>query len=519
MNLSELLQDTPDVRTAMIKLNQPDLAPRLNTDQLPNLAKHLGHFFGSQGMTGYIVGGAVRDTLLGRLSKDLDVTIEGNVETFFVAHKLSTEIGGRAVPIIKNHKTTRLMLTAEDSLLNVDISNAANGIHTDLSKRDFTIDAMAIDLNSIMTEPWATLIDPFGGAADISSGIIKATAPEVFEDDPTRLLRAPRLAAQLGFRIDNQTAKTIREQAHLVQSVSGEQVRDELLKILGEPNAAQSIRLLDRLGLLTSIFPELEKARNITQPKEHYWKVLDHSIETVDKIELLTQRRIDANNVVSVTPWSAETSSHFANEAGDGHTRLTLLKLIGLLHDIGKPNTKTVEASGKIRFLGHHTLGAEMTEKILDRLRLNRKSIDIAVKVVEHHLRPSQMSHGANLPSPKAVYRYCRDLGDAALDTLYLNLSDYLAARGPDLNQADWQAHCNKIGHVLASRNDQKKELSEPKLISGTGIMNAFSLEPGPQIGHLIELVREAQASGEVSTTDEAFELVRAILNSGDACA
>lgn len=501
----------------MVTLNQLDLASRIDTTRLPDFAKKLGEFLASEMLTGYIVGGAVRDTLLGRLSEDLDVAIEENVDAFSVADKLSTKFGGRAVLLSKKRKTARLMLTEKNNVLNIDISIATNGINTDLSKRDFTIDAMAVGLTSIIVDPRPTLIDPFGGVADISSGTIKAITPGIFKDDPTRLLRAPRLASQLRFRIDKQTVDTIRKQAHLVQSVSAEQVRDELLKILAEPNAAQSLRLLDRLELLTNIFPELEQARNTTQPKEHYWKVLDHCIETVDSIEVLTQRRAGAKSIVRVTPWSNKTANHFATEAGDGHTRLTLLKLIGLLHDIGKPNTKTIEDSGKIRFLGHHTLGAEMTRGILDRLRVSRKATDIAVRVVEHHLRPSQMSHGSNLPSPRAVYRYCRDLGDAALDTLYLNLSDYLAARGPDLNQLDWHAHCKKIAHVLDSLNNQKKELSEPKLISGTGIMNTFSLEPGPQIGHLIELVEEAQATGEVSNTGEAIELVKATLNSGDA--
>ena len=515
MNLLELRPDTADVQSGMNEPDQTELAAEPSFTKSPPMAKRLGDFFAHREHAAYLVGGAVRDALLGRVSDDLDVVVGGGALT--VAKELAAELGGRAVMLDEERHVVRVMLPADGGGGSVDMSPAADGIQADLGRRDFTIDAMAVTLDSIAGDPEMTLIDPYGGASDIAAGVVRMLSGRVFADDPARLLRAPRLAAQLHLRLDDGTAAAIRERAHLIELVSPERVRDELLKLLAPPNAAESLRLLDSLGLLTKLIPELEQARDTTQPKEHYWNVFDHSLETVDRIELLTQRRTDSDAAVGAAPWSDDTGEHFAAEAGDGHTRLTLLKLVGLLHDIGKPETKTVEASGRIRFLGHHTLGAEMAGRILGRLRLNRRATELAVRMVEQHLRPSQMAHGGDLPSPRAVYRYYRDLGDAAVDTLYLNMGDYLAARGPSLDPDDWRAHCRTVSHILVSGNEQRTEIRGAKLIDGNEIMDAFSLDPGPRIGRLLELVKEAQASGEVSTADEAMELVGCTLRSGGA--
>ena len=515
MNLLELRPDTTDVRSGMSEPDQTELAPELGLTQFPPTAKRLGDFFASTGQVAYLVGGAVRDALLGRPSDDLDVAVEG--DALAVADHLAAELGGRAVVLDDDRHVVRVVLPEDSGGGSVDLSPATGGIHADLGRRDFTIDAMAVAFDSVRTGSRPTVIDPHGGAADIAAGIVRALSNQVFADDPARLLRGPRLVAQLEFRLDGETAGAIQEQAHLIDLVAPERIRDELLKLLAEPNATASLRVLDSLGLLTRLIPELDQARGTTQPKEHHWDVFDHSLETVGRIEALIQRRAESDEAVRATPWSEETAEHFAADAGDGHTRLTLLKLVGLLHDVGKPETKTVEDSGRIRFLGHHTLGAEMIERILERLRLNRRATELAVRMVEHHLRPSQMAHGDDLPSARAVYRYYRDMGDAAVDTLYLNMGDCLAARGPDLDSDDWLAHCRTITHILVSGDEQEAELGGAKLIDGNTIMDAFSLEPGPRVGRLIELVKEAHASGDVSTTDEAMEMVSEALKSGDA--
>ena len=358
------------------------------------------------------------------------------------------------------------------------------------------------------------------GLADAEAGLVRATYPAVFGDDPGRLLRAPRLAAQLGFDIEDSTRLAIRAEAHLVETVAAERVRDELVKILAEPGAARSLRLLDDLGLLCRIVPELDAAMGVTQPKEHHWDVFDHSIETVAQVERVLQGGLATEEPdLRAIPRFDGMDDYFAEQIGDGSARVAMLKLACLLHDVAKPETRTVEPSGRVRFLGHHKIGAETTGRIAERLRLSRRATAYLTTLVEHHLRPSQMAAPGELPTRRALYRYYRDLDDAAIDTLYLNLADYLGARGPDLDLADWREHCRVVGHILAGGTGDGDVAELPKLIDGNDLMHAFDLEPGPLIGDLLETVREAQAEGLVASREEATELVRSRLREGASVA
>ena len=167
-------------------------------------------------------------------------------------------------------------------------------------------------------------------------------------------------------------------------------------------------------------------------------------------------------------------------------------------------------------FWGHHTEGAEISRRILKRLRFSRRGVELVQLMVENHLRPRQMAQPGELPTGRAVYRYFRDLEDAAIDTLYLNLADYLAARGPALRQGEWSEHCRVIGHILREGTERKAPESLSTLVDGHDIMGAFSLDPGPKVGLLLGLIQEAQASGEVSTREEALNLVKANLDLRD---
>jgi poly(A) polymerase len=233
----------------------------------------------------------------------------------------------------------------------------------DLALRDFTIDAIAINLSEI-TKPGASLIDPCGGQQDLEAGVVRAISDEVFQRDPVRLLRALRLAAEFNFSLADKTRAQIKNQHQLITQVAAERVCDEFCRLLAAPKAARWLRLLDELGLLLSIFPELAPTKGAEQPKEHFWDVLEHSIETVDDIEFLL--RVEGcgyfdNEILTSVPWSPVLEEHFEEEIAGGHRRKTLLKLAGLLHDIAKPQTRTIEESGRMRFFGHAQEGAAVT--------------------------------------------------------------------------------------------------------------------------------------------------------------
>ena len=254
---------------------------------------------------------------------------------------------------------------------------------------------------------------------------------------------------------------------------------------------------------------ETAEARGVEQPKEHYWDVFNHLIETTEWVQWLLQERYqDDGAVAKLGPSFPSEQEFFAQEATDGHTRMTLLKLAGLLHDIAKPATKSIESNGRMRFFGHSELGAEMAAGIMKRLRFSQRGVELVSKAVEQHLRPGQMAQKGEMPTARAVYRYYRDVGEAALDTIYLNLADYLAARGPMLGEEEWAEHCAVASHILQGSFTNGTAKDRPKLLDGHDVMKVLSMPPGPTVRHYLERVREAQASGEIESREEAIELV-----------
>ena len=513
------MKPTRQGRLAPLTPEHPGSISAISPSPLLELIAKLEKFCASKGVEAYLVGGIVRDALLGRPTRDIDLAVAA--DAVMLGRQLAVSLVGRFVPLDEKRGIVRVVVPSSEGAWFVDLSSFRDGLTGDLRGRDFTLDALAVSLaDAADGNPWSNVIDPLGGLPDLRDGLIRAVGPSVFREDPARLMRAPRLAAQLRFVISPETAAQIRRDAHLVASVAPERIRDELLMTIAEPQTSDWLRLLDELGVLCQVIPELEAARGVTQPKEHHWDVFGHLVETAGQVGTILQDSSSHNGIVADSvPQFASLDEHFAQEVSDGHSRLTLLKLAGLLHDVAKPATRKVDAAGRIRFIGHDREGAEMVERILRRLRLSGRGVELARLMVEHHLRPSQMAQPGELPTGKAIYRYYRDLGDAAIDTLYLNLADYLAARGPRLHQREWSEYCRVVGHILQEGLERKAPESLPKLISGQDIMEVFSLNPGPRVGLLLGLVREAQASGEIKTRGEALELVKANLDSGGGSA
>lgn len=463
-------------------------------------------FWINRGVNAYVTGGFVRDLVLGRRPRDVDLVVETDP---LHAAKLVADIFGGSFVVVSDTpwwEVGRAVLPE----LTLDFTRIAGDLEHDLARRDFTIDAMALDRPCY---PEALVLDPCGGLADISQKLVRALSPSVFEQDPARLLRGPRLAAELGFSLEPGTAQRIREQADLLANVSAERLRDELCKLLAAAGSAPYVFLLDDLGLLARVVPELEASRGVTQPPEHHWDVFRHSLEAMARAEALLERSGPAE-VISAVPWGPDLEAHFAEEVSSGHRRSTLLKLAALIHDITKPAKKTVDETGRIHFYGHAREGAAMAEAIMERIRFSAREVRMVSLMVEHHLRPRQMvSQDEDLPSPRAIYRYYRDLGDVAIDTLYLNLADHWASRGPDLVLADWRQHAATVAYVLEQWQRGTAIARPPRLITGHDLMRGLGLEPGPLVGELLEFVKEAQASGQVATRDEALEWARRYLS------
>lgn len=481
---------------------------------LPSIVSDLREFFTARGLRAFLVGGIVRDALLGRKTHDVDVAVEvSSLGLLELVRDLADVLDGRYVLLHQEMGAARIVLPEG---ANVDFIAAPDGITRDLTRRDFTVNAMAVSLDEVLSGTTkAEVIDLHGGRADLAAEMLRHVSPGAFDDDPVRLIRAPRFAAQLGLTVSEETRTTIRLKAMILDRSSPERIRDELLKILAAPGAMSSVRMLDDLGLLSVVLPELDEAREVSQPKEHYWDVFTHCVETVGRVEAILSPRHDADDwALALVPAFSDMDSYFDEPISDGHSRSTLVRLSGLLHDISKPATKTREENGRIRFLGHHKVGAEVADEILGRLRFRTRGRQFVQSLVRHHLRPKQMAAPEALPTRRAIFRYYREVGDAAISTLYLNMADYLAARGPLLEHDEWREHCELMAYIL---NATFESSQAPRLISGVDVMNEFAVGSGPLIGKVLDAVNEAQAAGEVETKDAAMRLVGRILETETA--
>jgi poly(A) polymerase len=211
--------------------------------------------------------------------------------------------------------------------------------------------------------------------------------------------------------------------------------------------------------------------------------------------------------VLDCVPWSVELERHFNGKVSGGSTHRLLLKLAALLHDIAKPQTKTIDEQGRTRFFGHAREGARAATDILERLRFSTRETNLVAGIVRHHLRPVQTCQD-ELPSRRAIYRYFRDTGEAAIDNLFFSLADHLATRGSNLDKNNWQQHAALVEHTITQHEKQENITAPPKIISGYDIMNTFNLAPGHKIGELLEAVREAQASADIATREEALSYI-----------
>ena len=481
------------------------------------LIPRLIQFFSSRQDPAYLVGGYLRDRLMDQLPDgDLDLAVFGDSKS--IARELAASLDASLVPVNPSRDVFRVTSTGSGVTgkreWSVDLKGFCGDIQGDLARRDFTVDAMALSLDGDLLAHWPEgnwaerVIDPFNGRRDLVGKRIRAVSPGVFQEDPVRLLRSVRLVAQLGFHLGPDTAALIRNESHRVEQAPGERLRDEFLTILSLDGARGHLEVLDRLDLLCRLIPELAPAKGVDQPSVHYWDVWGHTMHCVEEAEMVVKGHRNSP-VYMFVPWTPESEAHFAQEAGDGHTRGTMLKLAALFHDIAKPQTKTLEADGRTRFFGHSELGASMVEDRLARLRMSSRSIVLIAKMVEHHLRPNNMSKGIELPTPRAVHRYFRDLGEAAVDTVYLALADYLATNGPAMSLEHWSSHARMMGHILQSGAQQPVPIGQDRLIDGHDLIEHLGVEPGPLIGELLEIIIEAQSTGEIHTREEALALAQ----------
>jgi putative nucleotidyltransferase with HDIG domain len=445
----------------------------------------------------FLVGGALRGLLLSRRPlDDLDFALPSRaLET---AQTLAARIGGRYVCLDAARGGARVVFVAEEGQAQIDLTNFRSPtLEADLRGRDLTINAMAVSVRRLAEAGEAPVLDPTGGLEDLVKRQIRLAGPGAFSDDPVRAVRAVRLALGLGFRLDRAVGRAARAVAARLGEVAPERVRDELVGILRLPRAASGLRGLDRLDLLTAILPECVPMKSTSQPAPHRFSVWEHSLRAVEAVERLLA------DLAELAPHHDELSSHLAEPLGDGFTRQEVLKLAALLHDVAKPRCRQ-EVNGRTRFIGHDTVGAGMAQGIAQRLRLSGAATAVLERLVRQHLR---LLHLGQIPevSRRARYRFFRDLGSEARDLLLLTLADAAAVRGGSPISVWRGPEGQLVADLMRGWEEDLRQVAVPPLLRGEDVMAAFGLAPGPEVGRLLGLAREAQDLGQVRTREEAL--------------
>jgi len=498
----------------------------LNLDRLlapDTLLGRVARWLRDEGVEVYLVGGSVRDALLGRSAHDFhDLDFAVPAGGLVLARRLANRLDAAFFPLDTERDTGRVVLTEPDGLrFYLDFARwRGDSLQADLAGRDFTVNAMAIDLAQ---EGETALIDPFGGQADLAAGVVRAVTDRCFADDPARMLRAVRLEAEFGFRMDLHTEALLQQAIPWLDRISRERVRDELDRILAAPGAAAHVRRLDDLGLLVAVLPEVIALKGVTQSPPHRTDVFTHTLQVLEALEgLFAWLWPDAGYVPLagdaaraadfLSPWRDALRLHLSQLTSGDRVRATLLKLAALLHDVGKPETLSQDETDRIRFLGHEQKGTAIAARALWRLRFSGEEVALVRTTVAHHLRPLHLSK-AEAVTPRSVYRFFRHARVAGVDVTLLGLADCLGTHGDALDLGEWQHTLDVAATLLEGYFCRRQEvISPPKLISGWDLMAEFGLSSGPRVGELLERVGEAQVEGRVSTREEALALVREIL-------
>ncbi len=470
-----------------------------------DLRDRVARFLVRENVIAFLTGGSARDTLLNRPTHDLDLTVVGSAAP--LARKLADELDAAFYVLDPEFDVARVVITSDDgSHTNIDFARQrGERIEDDLATRDFSINAMALPLaNGQWLTSVEAIIDPFGGLYDLAVSAVRAIDDKVFQNDPVRLMRAPRMAITLGFNLAEETIQQIQRDSPLLERGAAERVRDELLKILAADNTHRNLEMLRDLGLLVRVLPELGATREVMQSPPHIHNVFEHSLYVVAAVEDIQRAEYAP---IANDRFGAQLKEHFAREISSDHTRGLLLRLGALLHDIGKPVTHRVEDSGRIRFIGHEDIGAEVASVILNRLRFSNEETKYVHTILSEHLRPLLLSQQPVL-SNRAVYRFFRDTGDAGLDICVHAWADQHAKSSQDENEEI--ALQRVVEQLLTAYFHQREQVVvPPSLITGRDVMELLKIGEGPRVGEILNAVREAQAEGSVNNREGAISFIR----------
>lgn len=458
---------------------------KIKKDKIINLIKN--H---AQNADIYLVGGVLRDFYLNKKNFDKDIIVD-KINAGEFAKKLAKQLKATFITLDEENKIYRLVL--KDKINYIDISNPiGKTVGDDLKRRDLTINSIALNLKTL------EIIDVNNGIKDLKQKKIRHIREQNFIDDPLRLLRVYRFQAMLGFNLDSELIKIVKKHAPKIREAAVERMNYELLKLFSGNYSEKALIAMDKSGLFEEILPITKELKKVPPNLHHHLDLFAHSIESVKQIQKIYKKS------------GSEVKKHLEQTDFGGVTRLAHLKLAGFLHDIGKPDTWTIEEdTGKHRFIKHADVGSTMGVDMLKQQKFSKKQINYIEKMIKYHIYPSNIVNTPEI-NDKIYMRFIRKMQNEVIDVIILAMADRFSARGVDITEDIVSNNINGLQSLLdfyLSVKDTLKPL--PKLLSGEEIMEILNIKPSKELGEIIKALKEAQLSGDINTKEEALSFIK----------
>ena len=450
----------------------------------------------------YLVGGFLRDALLGKSCKDVDFVSSKASE---LANLVGRQTSSKPVLMDRKFGTVRLIPSLHADGIGepyvVDLSPMrGSSIFDDLNQRDFTINSLAFDITAWWTNRGPYLLDPLGGIADLKAGSLRVCSQRSLSDDPLRILRAYRLVSAYGLVLAAQTRKGILQAGRRLNQVAVERIRDEMMLILSAANSVSILRMLHDDGVLRLLLPECVHMCNLQHNDFQHRDVWQHSLSALQALEFFL-----SNIQELFGDYGEEASIILTQKLAGERTRQTSLKLAVLLHHIGKPYGRSLGKKGAIHFHSHPVAGSKLAASLCTRLRLSNKEINFVSQLVRQHTRPIYLFRLTRTPA-RGLARFFRLGPELFWPLLLLFASDHLAFQQSISMGSDLQPLRQRLGGWLDFYYEQLKSREmEPPIVSGDDLMKCLHLSPGPVVGRLLKALAELQWEDRISTQEEAF--------------
>ena len=470
--------------------------PKLNL-YIPYISK-IKDIANKLGVNIWLVGGFLRDFYL-KVDKeflDFDFCVEKNTLDF--VEEFSKLFSFKYIVLDEKNLTFRVIIKRKEKIYNYDFTNMrGRDIKEDLFLRDFSINTLAININDKKLK----VLDYFNAKKDLDNRIIKVVNEKNFLDDPLRILRVFFFMANYNFKIENNTLKAISKYKNFLNKVSGERINEELFKILKAKKSYKAIKLMSNLKIIDIIIPQIKNTRGVSQGRYHHLDVWEHSLETLLQFENMYNKKLYKDR---------DLFRYLNTEIIQNRTRLQVIKLACLLHDIGKPKAKSKKKKKTI-FYCHEKIGKEIIEKITERLKFANKIKETLQRLVFWHLRPGYLADQVK-PSKRAIYRFFRDTSEDGISVILLSLADWKATRGPLTSKIRRKKHQDVMFKIIKDYFNEKNKKPLPKLIDGYDIMDRFNIQPSPLVGKILKKIKEEQALGNINTKKEALKIAREVI-------